>query len=140
MVSISRNCRPSGSAIRLCMLGMVVGLALGALGCYFILVNGNKATALALNIEAGRLYDAGDLDKSLGLAYQAIALNPADYSPYSLLGRIYSSSGKKQLALQVYETALANTYNDGNFYARDASVIEADRKRIQEKISALRSM
>lgn len=84
------------------------------------------------------LYDGGDIDQALGVLYQAVALNPTDYSPYALMGKIYASQKKYELALKSYELALDNAENAKPSELRSERVIMRDMSMIRAKLAELR--
>lgn len=81
-------------------------------------------------------YDKGQFDLALGLAHQAAALAPEDYTPYFLMGKIYASQGKREMAKLAYEKALENSLH-GTSSMQSSKVTEYDRQTIIKSLEKL---
>ena len=90
-------------------------------------------------MRATTLYDQGEIDLALGALYQSVALNPHDYSPYNLIGKIYLAQGKSELALKVYEAALENAMKESSDSFKSEKAIAYDIKNIEAKVNELKA-
>jgi cytochrome c-type biogenesis protein CcmH/NrfG len=79
---------------------------------------------------------SGNEDKSIILLSQATIEDPDSYEPWVLLGQIYSRKGDRQLALELYQEALA-LFDQKTDYLLPASARPMERDMIRKNIDAL---
>ena len=121
-------------------LSFVLGLISGGSLSYYFINQASVSSSELINMNATILFDEGKSDQALGMLWQSIALNPENYSPYMLIGKIYLAEDKPDLALKAYEKALMNSRLDkGGIFDKNEKVIKYDVKKMHEIISKLKT-
>lgn len=116
-------------AIGVSAMAFVGGLALS----YWILSEAALQQGKAEYLIGIDLYEKGQHQRAAAALNQAVAKNPADYSPYCLLGDVYSKLGNNELAIETYKTALALLDASGE---RRENVTRATLQRKIEELTA----
>lgn len=91
--------------------------------------------------EAIEAYNSGEPYKAIGMFFISTVHDPNRYLPYAYLGDIFSELGSNQVALDMYNKALSNTYKKqdlGMLEELDTKEINNDRTKIQKKIYSIK--
>jgi len=89
-----------------------------------------RTKALAAFVGAVQMEDKGKVDEATILLSQALLADPTNYEPLMVLGGIFLQKGNEELALKLYQKALAVA-------EANRQISNGERELIRRKVLAL---